>query len=253
MQLKDKVAFITGGGAGMGRAVAVGYAREGAQVVIADINSNDGESTLEEIRDAGGEALFVRTDVSITADIEKAVAEAVEQYGKIDILYNNAAVQLHGQDTRAHELTEEVWDRTHAINLRGLWLCSKYTIPIMLQQGGGVIINVASPTGLSGMATNYTAYSSSKGGVFALTKTMAVGYAPDNIRINAIVPGVTATPLINELLADQQTHEHLLAMAPMGRLGTAEDVVGLAIFLASDGSRYCTGGIYMVDGGLTAT
>ena len=252
MQLQDKVAIITGGGAGMGRAVAIGYAQEGAQVVVADIKANDGEATLRAIRNAGGEAIFVRADISKTADIEKVVARAVEQYGKIDVLYNNAAVQLHGQDARAHELTEEVWDRTQTINLRGLWLCSKYTIPMMLQQGGGVIINVASPTGLSGCAPGYTAYSASKGGVIALTRVMAIDYARDNIRVNAIVPGVTATPLIDELLADEQTYKDLLAVTPMGRLGTAEDVVGLAVFLASDGSRFCTGGIYMADGGLTA-
>ena len=170
MRLKDKVAIVTGGGAGIGQAIAVGYAREGAKVVVAEINRSNGESTAAEIRAAGGEAMFVPTDVSKTADVQKMVDLAVEQYSRIDILVNNAAVQLFGHDARAHELTEEIWDHTHSINLRGTWLCSKYTIPVMLKHSGGAIINVASPTGLSGCAPGYTAYSSSKGGVFALTK-----------------------------------------------------------------------------------
>jgi len=161
-------------------------------------------------------------------------------------------VQLHGQDARAHELSEEVWDRTYAVNLRGVWLCSKYAIPLMLKQGGGSIIHVASPTGMLGCAPGYTAYSSSKGGVFGLTRVMAADYARDNIRVNAIVPGAMETPLIAELLTDQQTRQNLAALMPLGRLGQPEDVVGLALFLASDESRFCTGGIYMVDGGLTA-
>lgn len=252
MRLKDKVAIVTGGGAGMGRAVAKGFAREGANVVVAEINQANGEATVAEIQEAGGEGVFVQADVSQAASVEAMVAATVERYQQIDILYNNAAVQLHGQDARAHELTEAVWDRTYAINVRGVWLCSKYTIPVMLQQEGGSIIHVASPTGLVGCAPGYTAYSSSKGGVFGLTRVMAADYARDNIRVNAVVPGATETPLIAELLADEQTRQDLAALMPLGRLGQPEDVVGLAIFLASDESRFCTGGIYTVDGGLTA-
>jgi NAD(P)-dependent dehydrogenase (short-subunit alcohol dehydrogenase family) len=252
MRLKDKTAIVTGGGAGMGQAVAKGFAREGAKVVVADVNSGDGQATVAAIRQAEGEAIFVRADVSKPAEVEALAAAAVEQYGRIDILYNNAAIQLHGQDARAHELSEEVWDRTYAINIRGVWLCSKYVIPVMLAQGGGSIIQVASPTGLTGCAPGYTAYSSSKGGVIALTRVMAVDYARDGIRVNAIVPGATETPLIAELLANEHTRQALAAMSPIGRLGRPEDVVGLAIFLASDESGFCTGGIYMADGGLTA-
>lgn len=253
MRLKDKVAIVTGGGAGMGEAVAKGFAREAARVAVADINSALGETTVAAIRAAGGEAIFVRADVSKAADIETMVAAVVEQYGRIDILYNNAAIQLHGQDARAHEVSEEIWDRTYAVNVRGVWLCSKYVIPVMLAHGGGSIIQVASPTGLSGCAPGYTAYSSSKGGVIALTRVMAVDYARDNIRVNAIVPGATDTPLIKELLANEHTRQALADLSPMGRLGRPEDVVGLAIFLASDEAGFCTGGLYMADGGLTAT
>jgi NAD(P)-dependent dehydrogenase (short-subunit alcohol dehydrogenase family) len=252
MRLKDKVSIVTGGGAGIGRAIAIGYAREGAQVVVADINSADGEATAAEIREAGGEAVFVPTDISKTADVESLVATTVEQYGKISVLVNNAGVQLFGQDARAHELTEEAWDRTHSVNLRGAWLCAKYTIPIMLQYGGGSIINVASPTGLTGCAPTFTAYSSSKGGMFALTRVMAIDYARDNIRVNALVPGTTLTPLTEKVLSDETFRADREELMPIGRLGEPEDVVGLAVFLASDEAGFCVGGIYMADGGMTA-
>jgi NAD(P)-dependent dehydrogenase (short-subunit alcohol dehydrogenase family) len=236
----------------MGRAVAEGFAREGAKVIVSEINPANGEAVAAAIRAAGGEAFFVRTDVSRAAEIEAMVAETVEGYGGVDILYSNAGIQLHGQDARAHELTEEIWDRTQTINLKSVWLCAKYVIPVMLQRGGGSIINVASPTGLLGCAPGYTAYSSSKGGVFALTRVMAADYARDKIRVNAVVPGATETPLIKVLLEDEQTRQQLATQSPLGRLGQPEDVVGLAIFLASDESAFCTGGSYMVDGGLTA-
>jgi len=252
MRLKDKVAIVTGGGAGMGLAVARAYAREGAKVVVADRNEADGIATVNALQAAGGEALFVQTDVAEARAVEAMVEQAVGAFGGIDILYANAAVQLHGQDARAHELSEEIWDRTYNINIRGLWLCAKYVIPALLKRGGGSIINVASPTGLVGCAPGYSAYSSSKGAVFALTRVMAVDYARDNIRVNALVPGATETPLTKDLFADQGTRQSLIDATPLGRLGQADDVVGLATFLAADESAYCTGGTYMVDGGLTA-
>ncbi|MEZ4863039.1 MAG: SDR family oxidoreductase [Caldilineaceae bacterium] len=252
MRLQDKVAMITGGGAGMGLAVARAFAQAGAKVVVAEINPTDGAAAVAAIRGAGGEALFVQTDVAKSDDVAAMVATAVEHYGGVDVLYNNAAVQLHGRDARAHELSEEIWDRTYGINIRGVWLCAKYVIPSMLARGGGSIINVASPTGLVGCAPGYTAYSSSKGAVYGLTRVMAVDYARDKIRVNAVVPGATETPLTKDLFADEATRNSLIAATPLGRLGQPEDVVGLALFLASDESAYCTGGFYMVDGGLTA-
>jgi NAD(P)-dependent dehydrogenase (short-subunit alcohol dehydrogenase family) len=252
MRLENKVAIVTGGGAGMGQAVAEGFAREGARVVVGEINPALGQAVAEAIQQAGGEAIFVRADVSQASDNEALVAAAVQAFGGLDILYNNAAIQLHGQDARAHELSEEVWDRTYALNIRGVWLCAKYAIPAMLERGSGSIINVASPTGMVGCAPGYTAYSSSKGAVYALTRVMAVDYARDKIRVNAVIPGATNTPLIAELLADEETRRNLAAQAPLARLGQPEDVVGLAIFLASDESSFCTGGYYAVDGGLTA-
>jgi NAD(P)-dependent dehydrogenase (short-subunit alcohol dehydrogenase family) len=252
MRLQNKVALVTGGGAGMGEAVSKAFAREGAKVIVADRHPEHGQAVVAAIQGAGGAAHFVQVDVAKAVEVEAMVAAAMAQYGRLDILYNNAAVQLHGKDARAHEVSEEIWEQTFNINLKGVWLCSKYAIPHMLKQGGGSIIQVASPTGLTGCAPGYTAYSSSKGGVFALTRVMAVDYARDNIRVNAVVPGATATPLIAEMLADDKTRQELENLSPLGRLGQPEDIVGLAVFLASDESSFCTGGTYVADGGLTA-
>ncbi len=250
MRLKAKVAVVTGGGAGIGRAVAILFAREGAQVLVADIDPSRGASVAAEIGSLGGEAGFVPTDVSKPEDVRAMVSAAVERYGGVDLLVNSAAIQMHGYDAPAHLLAEEVWDRTMSVNLRGLWLCSKVVIPEMLKRGGGSIIHLASPTGITGCAPTYTAYSASKGGVIALTRIMAIDYARDHIRVNAIIPGTTDTPMISSLLKDGQLRARLIAKAPLGRLGTPEDVAPLAVYLASDESSYCTGGLYMVEGGM---
>ena len=251
MSLKDKVAIVTGGGAGIGQAIARRYAREGARVTIAEIDRCAGEATLETIEAAGGEALFVQTDVAVEDQVKAMVEATLARFGRIDILVNNAAVIVSQKEARAHELTNEVWDRTMNVNLRGYWLCSKYVIPSMLQQGGGSIIFIASPTGMLGF-TRLTAYSTSKGGVLGLMRAMAADYAPDHIRVNAIVPGTMDTPMNAEELSDPEMRKKYIAMAPAGRLGVGDDVSGMALFLAGDDSDYCVGGIYMVDGGLTA-
>lgn len=252
MRLKDKVAIVTGGGAGIGGAISTRFAEVGARVIVAEIDPGRGEARVESIRQAGGQAIFVRTDVAQKSDVEAMAEAAVRAYGAIDVLVCNAAVQQHGEDGRAHEITEEIWDRTFAINARGAWLCTKYAIPVMLKQKRGSIIHIASPTGLVGCAPAYTAYSSSKAVMFGLTRVMAAGYGRDNIRVNAIVPGTTDTPLIAGLLSDPATHTFLAGLSPLGRVGKPEEVAELAVFLASDESRYCTGGFYMSDGGLTA-
>ncbi len=251
MRLDGKVALVTGGGSGIGRAVAERFAAGGATVVLADVDITGIEEAACEIRTAGGEAFVVHTDVSKIADVQAMVSVAAERYGRIDVLFSSAAVQLIGQDGPAHELSEQAWDCTMAVNLRGLWLCSKYTVPVMLRQGGGSIIHVASPAGLRGVPS-FTAYSASKGGVIALTRTMAAEYATRRIRVNAIVPSVTNTPLISKLLADEETRRRLTAMIPTGRMASPQEITGLALFLASDDSSFCTGGLYMVDGGRTA-
>ena len=251
MRLNGKVAIVTGAGAGIGEAIALGYAREGAAIAVLEVDTSRGESVANRINAAGGRALFAQADVSSMSDVQSAVDRAVAAFGPPDILVNNAAVQMIGHDARAHEVSEEVWDRTIDINLKGVWRCMKAVIPHMLGRGGSVI-NIASPTGMLGVAPDYAAYSTSKGGVFGLTKVSAAGYSRDAIRINAIVPGTTETPLIEDMLKDRETRRALEDKTPMGRLGTPEDLVGLALFLASDESAYCTGGVYMADGGMTA-
>lgn len=252
MRLKGKVAIVTGAATGLGRAVAARFAREGARVVIADIAEQNGAVALQEARCRGGDAEFVRADIGSEKDVRQLVQGALERYGRIDVLYNNAAVLFHDRDTRAHELDVGIWDEIMRVNLRGFFICSKHVIPAMLRQGGGSIIHVGSPTGFLGCAPALTAYSASKGGVLGLTRVMAAGYARDNIRVNSIIPGTMDTPMNAAILTDEASREGLRAAIPMGRLGVGEDIAGLAVFLASDESAYCTGGLYACDGGLTA-
>jgi NAD(P)-dependent dehydrogenase (short-subunit alcohol dehydrogenase family) len=252
MRLLGKIAIVTGGGSGIGRATAERFASEGARVTIVDRHREAGEAVVAAITQSNGEALFAQTDISQSIEVAAMVKATAERFGGVDVLFNCAGVQLHGQDARAHELSEEVWDRTFAINIRGMWLCAKYTIPCMIERGGGSIINVGSPTGLYGMGAGYTAYSASKSAAFGLTRVMAADYGRDNIRVNAIVPGATTTPLIASLLDDAQRRAELEQLSPLGRLGIPADVAALAVFLASDESRFCTGGYYMVEGGSTA-
>lgn len=251
MRLKNKVAVVTGAGEGIGRGIAERFGREGAAVAIAEKNATKGDSTARSIRGCGGDAAFIETDVSDESQVKSMVQQTLDRYGRIDILCNNAAVLLYDGEARAHELTNETWDRTMAVNLRGYWLCSKYVIPAMLRQGGGSIIHVASPTGLFGF-TRLTAYSASKGGVVGLMRAMAADYAPEHIRVNAIVPGTIDTPMNATELSDPEIRRHFTEIAPARRLGTPDDLAGIAVFLASDDSDYCIGGIFTVDGGLTA-
>jgi NAD(P)-dependent dehydrogenase (short-subunit alcohol dehydrogenase family) len=248
MLLKEKVAIVTGGGAGIGEAIALRYAREGARVVVAEIVPVRGQSVSEAIRKLGGEAIFIQTDVASEDQVKEMVETTHRRFGRIDILVNNAAILITHGETRAHELTNEVWDRTINTNLRGYWLCAKYTIPRMLSQGGGSIIFVASRTGLRGFA-GLTAYSASKGGVLALMRSMASDYARDGIRINAIVPGTMDTPMNAEEFSDPEARKKYVPRIPAGRLGVAADIGGMATFLASEEASFCIGGVYLVDGG----
>ena len=251
MRLKGKVAIVTGAGTGIGGGIAERFASEGSAVVIAEVDAGSGAAAVQTIRDAGGEAMFVPTDVSQEAQVKQMVETTLERYGRIDVLCNNAAVLFYQEETRAHELSNETWDRTLSVNLRGYWLTSKYVIPAMLRQGSGSIIHVASPTGIFGF-TRLTAYSTSKGGVLGLMHAMAVDYAPDHIRVNAIIPGTIDTPMNAQELSDPATRARYADSAPAGRLGTPQDIAGIALFLASEDSDYCVGGIFTVDGGLTA-
>jgi NAD(P)-dependent dehydrogenase (short-subunit alcohol dehydrogenase family) len=251
MRLKDKIAIVTGAGVGIGRAIAQRFAKEGAKVVIAEIDAAQGRSSAEALASEGGDAFFVPTDVSKEEQVKAMVDAALARFGRIDILCNNAAILLFHEEARAHELSNETWDRTMAVNLRGYWLTAKYVIPKMLAQSAGSIIHVASPTGLFAFA-RLTAYSTSKGGVVALTRAMAADYAKDGIRVNAIVPGTIDTPMNAPLLSDSEAREHSKTRNLLGRLGTPQDLAGIALFLASEDSAYCTGGLFTVDGGQTA-
>jgi NAD(P)-dependent dehydrogenase (short-subunit alcohol dehydrogenase family) len=251
MRLQGKIAIVTGAGAGIGRGIAERFASEGASVVIAEVDRSTGESAAQAIKDAGGEAIFIPTDVSSEAQVKAMVETTLERHGRIDVLCNNAAVLFFREEAPAHELTNETWDRTIAVNLRGYWLTSKYVVPAMLRQNSGSIIHVASPTGLFGF-TRLTAYSASKGGVIGLMRAMAADYAPEHIRVNAIIPGTIDTPMNAVELSDPVARARYAEIAPARRLGTAEDLSGIAVFLASEDSDYCVGGIFTVDGGLTA-
>jgi NAD(P)-dependent dehydrogenase (short-subunit alcohol dehydrogenase family) len=248
-RLDGSVAIVTGGGSGIGREIALGYAREGARVLVAD---RDEEAAGRVAAEAPDSLQAHRADVTVSEDVQAMVRAAVERFGKLDVLVNNAAVQLVGRDGRCHEVSEDVWDRTMAVNLRGPYLCAKYAIAEMLRAGtGGIIVNLASPTAHQSLGAGYAAYASSKGGVTTLTRVIAADYGRDGIRCNAIVPGATETPLTAEIFADRAVREGFEARVPLGRLGRPEDLVGIAIFLASEEARYATGALFFVDGGLT--
>jgi NAD(P)-dependent dehydrogenase (short-subunit alcohol dehydrogenase family) len=247
MRLKNKVAIVTGGGVGIGEAIAIRFAQEGARVVVAEVDPARGQSTVGSIQNMGGEAAFVQTDVSSEAQVKGMVETTIKRFARIDILVNNAAV-LMSYETRAHELSNEEWDRTINVNLRGYWLCSKYAIPAMMAQGAGTILFIASRTGLRGFA-GLAAYSASKGGVLALMRSMAADYAPDGIRINAIIPGTMDTPMNAKEFSEPGARNKYIPRIPARRLGVATDIAGMATFLATDEAGFCVGGLYFVDGG----
>jgi NAD(P)-dependent dehydrogenase (short-subunit alcohol dehydrogenase family) len=251
MRLQGKVALITGGASGMGRVASMLFAAEGADVVLTDLNDDAGESTAAEIADAGGRALYVHADVSREDDAKKMVQAAVERFGGLHILYNNAGVMLPA-DGSVHTTEESVWDTTLAVNVKGVAFGCKYGVPAMLTSGGGSIINVASFVAWLGAATSQTAYTASKGAVLAMTREIAVEYARKGIRCNALCPGPIETPLLMQLLSDEQKKQRRFVHIPMGRLGQAEELAKAALFLASDDSSFMTGASLIVDGGITA-
>jgi NAD(P)-dependent dehydrogenase (short-subunit alcohol dehydrogenase family) len=245
MRLTGKVAIITGGGSGIGKAIALAFVREGAKVVIAGRDSKKLDRAAAEI---GGECLAVCADVSQATDVQNLVSAAIERFQGINILVNNAAVLLPGT---AESLSEEDFDQTFNINVRGLWLLSRAVLPHMRAAGSGSIINIASVLSLVG-ARNRVAYAASKGAVLAMTKAMALDHAAENIRVNCIAPGIVETEMVEKFNTDPAARRQREAMHPMGRFGQPEDVASAAVFLASDESRWTTGSVMTIDGGYSA-
>jgi NAD(P)-dependent dehydrogenase (short-subunit alcohol dehydrogenase family) len=250
-RLDGKVALITGGASGMGMVASRLFAAEGARVVLTDVADDAGTAVAEEITSAGGEAAFVHADVSSEDDARAMVSAAVERFGGLHVLYNNAGVML-ADDGSVHSTDASIWDTTLAINVKGVAFGCKYGIPAMIESGGGSIVNVASFVAWLGAATSQTAYTASKGAVLAMTREIAVEYARRGIRCNALCPGPIDTPLLAELLSDEARRQRRFVHIPMGRLGRAEELANAALFLASDDSSYMTGTSLIVDGGITA-
>ena len=250
-RLAEKTALITGAGSGIGRESALLFAREGARVVVVDVQDPAGEAVAAEIAAAGGEAIYVRADVSRAADAEAMVRAAEERFGRLDVLFNNAGIS-HPKDDDAVATEEDVWDLTMNVNLKGVFLGCKHGIPALRRAGGGSIVNTASFVALLGAATPQLAYTASKGGVLAMTRELATIHARESIRVNALCPGPLRTPLLMQYLDTEEKRRRRLVHIPMGRFGEAHEIAQAALFLASDDSSFVTGATFLVDGGITA-
>jgi NAD(P)-dependent dehydrogenase (short-subunit alcohol dehydrogenase family) len=255
MRLDGKVCFVTGGASGMGRVAAAMFCAEGARVAVADVNAEACEAAAAAARKevAGrGDAFAVPCDVSRSDDVQKAIAATVERYGELHVLYNNAGIMMP-EDGSVVDTEEWVWDRTLAVNLKGIYLCCRHGIPEIIRSGGGSVINIASFVALVGCSVPQDAYTASKGAVIALTKSLAVQFAPKGVRSNAICPGPIETPLLTEwLLSDPEAKRVRLARNPTGRFGKPEDIVNAGVFLASDESAWTNGAVLVLDGGITS-
>lgn len=249
--MENKVALVTGAGSGIGRASARAFAREGAKVVAADIATEGGEETVRLIKEAGGEAIFVRTDIARADDVKALINRAIETYHRLDCAHNNAGIE--GVVAPTADYPVAMWNRVLAINLKGPWLCMKYEIPQMLKQGGGSIVNTASTLGLAGIQ-GLAAYAASKGGVIGMTRVAAVEYATSNIRINALMPGVTRTPMMDRQMGENAhlAEQQYISLHPIGRLGRPQELAEAVVWLCSDAASFVVGHAMAVDGGYLA-
>ncbi|MDA4136297.1 MAG: SDR family oxidoreductase [Thaumarchaeota archaeon] len=250
MKLDGRVAIITGGNSGIGKATAILFAQEGAKVVVAGRNSSRGREVVDEIRKKGGDAVFVRTDVSKSEDVKNLVEKTVSRYGRIDVLFNNAALSPVGTVLTT---SEKDWRAVIDTNINGTFLCTRYVLPHMQKRGGGAIINTGSINSLMAMKDE-AAYDASKGGVLMLTRATALDFAKDNIRVNCICPGAIETPMLRGILQlapnPKEAEAELVRKHALGRIGTPEEVARVALFLASDDSSFVTGTAVAVDGGM---
>jgi len=247
-RLEGKVAIVTGGGSGIGRASAVLFAKEGATIVVADCNAEAGEETVRMIRESDGEAMFIKTDVSKTDDVKQLIGTTIETYGKLDVLVNNAAILK--EEGSIVDCTEDAFNETVAVNFRGVWFGMKYAIPEMLNAGGGSIVNVSSIGAIEGVR-GLGIYSASKGAVISLSRVAAMEYADKNIRVNCVLPGVIATPMLFSFNSIEAI-DHLKTITPGRRLGQPEEVAQAILFMASDESSWTTGHEIIADGGISA-
>lgn len=249
MRLAEKSCIVTGAGSGQGQAAAILFAKEGGRVVVADVNEAGGQDTVDQIKQAGGEAIFVRTDVSSAESIQNLVRATVDAFGGLDVLYNNAGIWLGGKgDGPVTDLDEDVWHKVININLTGIYLGCKYAIPEMIKGGGGSIISTSSVAGLNGSFRAH-AYGASKGGVISLARSIAMAYGRHNVRSNVICPGAIDTPMVADLFGANR--ERAAAAQVIRRLGTPVDIANLALYLASDESQWMTGSVITLDGGFT--
>jgi NAD(P)-dependent dehydrogenase (short-subunit alcohol dehydrogenase family) len=246
---QNKVAFVTGAGNGIGRATALTFAREGANVVVADISEQGNEETVRLIEKLGASALSVRCDVSQAGQVEAALDKTIQSFGRLDFAFNNAGVEQ--PITATADITEDEWDRIARINLRGVFLCMKYELPLLLKNGGGVIVNTSSGAGVKGIK-GQAAYCAAKHGVIGLTKAAALDYAPSNIRVNAVCPGIIATPMMQRFTGGtREGEQRVIAQEPVGRMGTPEEIAAAVVWLCSDAAAFVVGHAMVIDGGQT--
>ena len=246
---KGKVAFLTGAANGIGRAAALAFAREGARVVVADVSEQDNQETVRMIEDAGGQALAVRCDVARAEDVRAALEKTIATFGRLDFAFNNAGVEQPLKP--AADLTEQEWDRIFGIDLRGVFLCMKHEIPLMLRHGGGAIVNTSSGAGVKGIA-GQAAYCAAKFGIVGLTKAAALDYAKSNIRVNALCPGIIETPMMDRFSGGTpEGRARVIAQEPVGRMGRPEEIAATVVWLCSDAAAFVAGHAMVIDGGQT--